>query len=51
MEPEERAPERATGEEDESVPLFGSWRSAYLAVILTTLIALGAIAAFQAWSF
>jgi hypothetical protein len=49
--PEGRAPDRKTGEDDESVPLFGSWRNAYLAVILTTLVVLGAIAAFQAWRF
>jgi hypothetical protein len=51
MQPEQRAPDRATREDDEIVPLFGSWRNAYLAVVLAALAALGAIAVFQAWSF
>jgi len=51
MQPEEQAPGRVSLDHDERVPLFGSWRNAYLAVILATLVALGAIAVFQTWSF
>jgi hypothetical protein len=51
MGPGERASDRKAVDDDGPVPLFGTWRNAYLAVILTTLVALGGIAAFQAWTF
>jgi hypothetical protein len=37
--------------DDDDVPLFGSWRAIYTAVVLTTLVVFGLLALFQSWSF
>jgi hypothetical protein len=38
---------------DESgpVPIFGTWRGIYTAVIVTTLVTMGLIAVFSAWPY
>jgi hypothetical protein len=36
---------------DEPVPLFGTWRRIYLAVILSALCVMALVAAFSAWPY
>jgi hypothetical protein len=38
-------------DDDDIVPVFGTWRNIYVAVIVTTFAALGLIAVFESWSF
>jgi hypothetical protein len=49
----EPTPERARGDEDEDepVPLFGSWRRIYGAVVACALIFMGLVALFSSWPF
>jgi len=37
--------------DDDDVPLFGTWRAIYAAVVLTALAVFGLLALFQSWSF
>jgi nucleoside recognition membrane protein YjiH len=37
--------------EDDRVPLFGSWRAAYTAVVVCALAVMAAIALFSSWPF
>jgi hypothetical protein len=37
--------------DDERVPLFGTWRAAYTAVVLSALVVMGAVALFSNWPF
>lgn len=37
--------------DDEDVPVFGTWRAIYTAVVVTTLVVFGLLALFQSWSF
>jgi hypothetical protein len=36
---------------DEQVPLFGTWRAAYLAVVACALLIMLALRLFQGWPF
>jgi hypothetical protein len=47
----EPTPERARGDEDEPVPLFGSWRGIYGAVVVCALIFMGLVALFSSWPY
>jgi hypothetical protein len=38
-------------DDDDDVPIFGTWRGIYTAVLLTTLVVMGLLALFQSWSF
>jgi len=38
-------------DEEERVPIFGTWRAIYTAVVLVTLAVFGLLALFQSWSF
>jgi len=38
-------------DDDDDVPLFGSWRNIYAAVVVTALVVFGLLALFQSWSF
>jgi hypothetical protein len=37
--------------DDDEVPIFGSWKAIYAAVVVTALTVLGLLALFQSWSF
>ena len=41
----------ARPDDDDVVPIFGTWRAIYRAVIVTTVAALILIAAFSKWPF
>ena len=38
-------------EPDEPVPVFGSWRRIYAAVLVCAALVMGAIAVFSAWRY
>ena len=38
-------------EEDDPVPIFGSWKNIYVAVIACELLSLALIALFSSWRF
>jgi hypothetical protein len=38
-------------DDDETVPLFGSWRRIYAAVVVCALLAMGLVAVFSHWRF
>jgi len=42
-------PERR--DEDEPVPIFGTWRRIYAAVVVWDLIVMGLVALFQRWHY
>jgi hypothetical protein len=44
-------PPRPEDSVDEQVPLFGTWRVAYLAVVACALVVMLALRLFQGWSF
>jgi hypothetical protein len=44
-------PPRPKPSADEKVPLFGTWRAAYLAVVACALVTMLALRLFQGWSF
>jgi hypothetical protein len=41
----------ADAPEDDRVPFFGTWRVAYTAVIVWSLLVMAAIALFSSWNF
>jgi len=43
-------PEAMT-DDDEDVPLFGTWRRIYVAVILSALVVMGLVTLFSHWNF
>jgi hypothetical protein len=47
----EPTPGRARGDEDEPVPLFGSWRRIYAAVVVCALLVMGLVALFSSWRY
>lgn len=46
-----REPGPTPPDEAEPVPVFGSWRRIYLAVILCNLVVMALVAVFSAWPF
>ena len=38
-------------EDDEPIPVFGSWRRIYLAVIVSNVVVMALIALFTAWAY
>ena len=42
---------RSPAEDEEVVPVFRSWRNIYAAVVVTEIVVLLLIAAFQMWAF
>ena len=49
MEPSRRA--GPADDEQERVPIFGTWRAIYAAVIVSTLATMGLIALFSSWPY
>ena len=47
----ERPPGSPEPDEQEPVPIFGTWPRIYAAVILCTLVAMGLIALFASWDY
>jgi hypothetical protein len=47
----EPTPGRAGSDEDDPVPLFGSWRRIYAAVVACALVFMGLVALFSSWPF
>jgi hypothetical protein len=47
----ETAKGSAPAPDDDQVPIFGSWRAIYAAVIACALAAMGLIALFSSWPF
>ncbi len=45
------APAERSAEEEGRVPLFGSWRTLYAAVILCALMVMALLALFSRWPF
>lgn len=50
MEETRRAP-ASEPEEEEPVPIFGSWPAIYWAVVISALVVMGLIALFSGWRF
>jgi hypothetical protein len=46
--PRGRAPQP---DDDDPVPIFGSWRAIYTAVVVWALIVMGLVALFQRWPY
>ena len=44
-------PPAAGVDDDDRVPIFGTWRGIYASVVVTTLAVLALLALFQSWSF
>jgi hypothetical protein len=44
-------PEPAVPDEEERVPIFGTWPRIYAAVIVSLLVHLGLIALFSSWKY
>ena len=42
---------RAAPDDDERVPIFGTWARIYAAVILCELVSMALIAVFSAWKY
>ena len=42
---------RSPEPEDDPVPIFGSWRSIYTAVIVWALLFMGLVALFSSWPY
>ncbi len=38
-------------DDDDPVPIFGSWRAIYAAVVVWALIVMGLVALFQRWPY
>lgn len=49
MEPTRRA--GPASDEEERVPIFGTWRGIYTAVIVCTIVTMGLIALFSSWPY
>lgn len=45
------SPERPASDEEERVPIFGTWRRIYAAVIVSALATMGLIALFSSWKY
>jgi len=42
---------RPLRDDDEPVPIFGSWRAIYTAVIVSAVLVMALVAVFSRWSF
>jgi hypothetical protein len=38
-------------DDDETVPLFGTWRRIYAAVVISALLVMGLVAVFSRWDY
>jgi hypothetical protein len=38
-------------DDDDPVPIFGSWRAIYAAVVVSALIVMGLVALFSSWPY
>lgn len=51
MEPKDESRPQRGPDGEEAVPLFGTWRRIYAAVVLSALITMGLLALFSSWPY
>ena len=47
----DQTPPKPAGDEDEPVPIFGTWRAIYTAVIVVAVICIALSAVFSGWRY